>query len=214
MLAYVSLQSYFCIVTDTTAPDPDATAPMRTLDAGALKALAHPLRVQMYDILAQHGAQTASRLAEMTGESSGSTSYHLRALAKHDLIREVRGKGSARERWWERPRGGVSFTNPDALGTPSGRAASQVVMTEFLNRRHQQLMRYVAQSMSAADLPELDEALIATSTVRLTPAQSTELMERLQAVVDEFSDTYRDQDDPEARPINIRADVFPLPDEL
>ncbi len=200
----------------TDSPEPIAAEPkpVRTLDAGALKALAHPLRVQMYDILAQHGPQTASRLAEMTGESSGSTSYHLRALAKHDLIREIPERGSARERWWERPRVGVSLTNPEALGTPSGRAASQVVLTEFLNRRHQQLMRYIARTMSAAGVPALDDALIATSTVRLTAAQSTELMERLQSVVDEFADTYRDQDDPTARPINIRADVFPLPDEL
>ncbi|MCT9820125.1 helix-turn-helix domain-containing protein [Microbacterium sp. W1N] len=189
------------------------TAPVRTLDQGALKALAHPLRVQIYDILSQQGAQTASSLAELTGESSGSTSYHLRALAKHDLIREVEGRGSARERWWERPRGGVSFTNPDALKTPSGRAASQVVMTEFLGRRHQQLMRYITQSMNAPALPSEDEALISTSTVPLTPAQSAELIRRLQAVVDEFSDAYRGQESPDARLFNIRADVFPLPDE-
>lgn len=193
--------------------DPAGTAPVRTLDQGALKALAHPLRVQMYDILSQHGPQTASSLAELTGESSGSTSYHLRALAKHDLIREVAGRGSARERWWERPRGGVSLTNPDAMKTPAGRAASQVVMTEFLNRRHQQLMRYMALSMNAAASPDADEALISTSTVRLTPAQSAELIRRLQDLVDEFSDTYRDQDAADARPFNIRADVFPLPDE-
>ena len=59
----------------------------RVLDTGALRALAHPLRVQIYDILSQYGPQTASSLAEKLGESSGSTSYHLRALAKHDLIR-------------------------------------------------------------------------------------------------------------------------------
>ena len=61
----------------------------RVLDTGALRALAHPLRVQIYDILSQYGPQTASSLAERLGESSGSTSYHLRALAKHDLIRSA-----------------------------------------------------------------------------------------------------------------------------
>jgi len=71
----------------------------RGLDAGALRALAHPLRVRIYDILGQYGAQTASSLAEQLGESTGSTSYHLRALAKHDLIREAPDRGTARERW-------------------------------------------------------------------------------------------------------------------
>ena len=36
----------------------------RVLDTGALRALAHPLRVQIYDILSQYGPQTASSLAE------------------------------------------------------------------------------------------------------------------------------------------------------
>ncbi len=75
----------------------------RVLDSSALRALAHPLRVKIYDILSQYGPQTASSLAERLGESSGSTSYHLRALAKHDLIREAPDRGTGRERWWERP---------------------------------------------------------------------------------------------------------------
>ena len=31
----------------------------RVLDSGALRALAHPLRVRIYDILSQYGPQTA-----------------------------------------------------------------------------------------------------------------------------------------------------------
>lgn len=189
---------------------------VRTLDAGALRALAHPVRVRIYDILSQRGPQTASSLAELTGESSGSTSYHLRALARQDLIREVTGRGTGRERWWERPAGGVSFTNPDAIRTPAGRAASQVVMNEFLGRRHEQLMRFVASSLDA----ELDEwssnSLVSTSSVRLTAAQLAEVNERVQSLVDEISDRYRHQDaDPSAalRSVSLRADLFPLPDE-
>lgn len=193
-----------------TTEDLPPTADFRTLDKGALKALAHPLRVQIYDILTQYGPQTASSLAAMTGESSGSTSYHLRALAKHELIREAPDRGTGRERWWERPRGGVSFTNPEAVKTPAGRAVSQVVLGEFLTRRHQQLMRYVNESLLDSTLPESDEALISTSTIPLTAEQNAELIERLQAVIDEFSQRYRDQKSPDARPVNIRADVFPL----
>src|SRR3546814_3464440 len=81
------------------ADESGGARPNRVLDAGALRALAHPLRVQIFDILSQYGPQTASTLAAMTGESSGATSYHLRALARQDLIREVDGRGTARERW-------------------------------------------------------------------------------------------------------------------
>jgi DNA-binding transcriptional ArsR family regulator len=185
----------------------------RVLDAGALRALAHPLRVQIYDILSQYGPQTASTLATMTGESSGATSYHLRALAKHDLIREVDGRGTARERWWERPKGAVTFTNPAAMKTPSGRAATQVVMTEFLNRRHQQLMDYVGHGLSTDSEEWHDGAMISTATAQLTQAQLSELTERIQALIDDTVDKYRTQDVEGARTVTIRADVFPLPEE-
>ncbi|GAB2691372.1 DNA-binding transcriptional ArsR family regulator [Microbacterium marinum] len=195
-----------------TESDPTATRPERVLDAGALKALAHPLRVQMYDILSQYGAQTASSLAALTGESTGSTSYHLRALAKHDLIREVEGRGSARERWWEREKGSVSFTNPEAMKTPSGRAATQVVMTEFLNRRHQQLLRFVGDSIrTPAEIDDMT-ALISTANLRLTPDQAKELNERFSALIDEASDRYRGQDEAGTQPYTVRVDVFALPE--
>lgn len=190
----------------------EARHDVRMLDASALKALAHPLRVRIYDILSQFGPQTASSLAEMTGESTGATSYHLRALAKHDLIREVDDRGTARERWWERPRGGISFTNPEAMKTPSGKAATQAVMTEFLNRRHQQLMRYVAETILDPEGYE-DEAAISTATARMTVEQTVELISGIQKLIDAAVDKYRDQTGEGVRPISIRTDIFPLPEE-
>lgn len=185
--------------------------PDRVLDSGALRALAHPLRVRIYDILSQYGPQTASTLAERLGESSGSTSYHLRALAKHELIREIEGRGTTRERWWERPVGGVAFANPASMTTPSGRAATQIVMSEFLRGRHEQLMAFVETELVAADAAWAESTMISTATARLTPAQSAELNRRIMAVIDETVDAYRDQEGEDVRPVTVRADVFPLP---
>lgn len=183
----------------------------RVLDTGALRALAHPLRVRIYDILSQYGAQTASTLAERLGESSGATSYHLRALAKHDLIREVEGRGTGRERWWERPAGGVTFNNPDAAKTPAGRAAMQLVMSEFFRQRNEQLMDFISRAESEKE-EWREGSLISTASTRLTPAQSQELSMKIMAIIDETVDAYRDQTGDDVRPITIRADVFPLPD--
>ncbi|MFE7845024.1 ArsR/SmtB family transcription factor [Microbacterium sp. NPDC057407] len=183
----------------------------RVLDSGALRALAHPLRVRIYDILSQYGPQTASSLAERLGESTGSTSYHLRALAKHDLIREAADRGTARERWWERPVGGVSFASPDAMTTPAGRAATQVVMNEFLRNRNDQLLDFVNRGIDGEDEIWQDGTLISTATARLTPEQSKELALRIMALIDEAVDNYRDQTGENVRPVTIRADLFPLP---
>jgi len=183
----------------------------RVLDSGALRALAHPLRVRIYDILSQYGPQTASSLAERLGESSGSTSYHLRALAKHDLIREAIDRGTGRERWWERPIGGVSFANPDAMTTPAGRAATQVVMNEFLRNRNDQLLDFVNRGIGGEDEMWQDGTLISTATARLTPEQSKELSVKIMALIDEAVDNHRNQTGENVRPVTIRADLFPLP---
>jgi len=184
----------------------------RVLDTGALRALAHPLRVRIYDILSQYGPQTASSLAERLGESSGSTSYHLRALAKHDLIQECADRGTGRERWWERPVGGVSFANADAMKTPAGRSATQLIMNEFLRNRHEQLMQFVNRGLSGADDVWEDGTMISTATAQLTPEQSKELSLRIMALIDDAVDTHRNQTGENVRPVSIRTDIFPLPD--
>lgn len=202
------------MTTDET-PATGEDAPQRTervLDAGALRALAHPLRVKIYDILSQYGAQTASSLAERLGESSGSTSYHLRALAKQDLIREVTDQGNGRERWWERPVGGVSFANAEAIKTPSGRAATQIVMTEAMRNRQEQLLEFIERGLMDGESDWQEGSMISTATARLTPQQSKELSERLMAIIDEYVDKYRFQTGEGVRPVTIRSDVFPLPD--
>ena len=186
----------------------DATSP-RTLDARALKALAHPLRVRIFDILSQYGPQTASSLAERLGESSGATSYHLRALAKHDLIREVEGRGTARERWWERPRGAVSISSEESLRTPSGRAASQIVVTETYRQRHEQLMRFIDESLR--DEGEIHPAAeLSTATTRLTRAQFTEIAADINRIITAAVENHRDQEGGDVRPYLIRLDMFPI----
>lgn len=184
----------------------------RVLDAGALRALAHPLRVRLYDLLSQYGPQTASGLATLTGESTGATSYHLRALAKQDLIREVAGRGTARERWWERPKGAVTLINPEMAATASGRAVMEAVHSETLTLRQQQLMSFVTHGWEE-DEEWLDKSLISTASARLTVAQMAELADRLQSVIAETVDRYRDQTGDGLRVVTMRADVFPLPTE-
>lgn len=184
----------------------------RVLDAGALRALAHPLRVRLYDLLSQYGPQTASGLAALTGESTGATSYHLRALAKHDLIREVAGRGTARERWWERPKGVVTLINPEMAATASGRAVMEAVHSETLTLRQQQLMSFVTHGWEE-DEQWLDKSLISTASARLTVEQMAELADRLQAVITETVDRYRDQTGDGLRVVTMRSDVFPLPAE-
>lgn len=189
------------------------TEDARTLDAGALKALAHPLRVRIYNLLGERGPQTASTLAALIGETSGATSYHLRALAARDLIREVPGRGTARERWWQVPKGSINVPGPDETSSPAARAASQVVMSEFFRLRNDSLLEYL--NRPSADQPEewRELGMVLTSRLNLTPAQMTDVREQLQAVLDDAVEKYRDQDGmPGTRRVSMRTEIFDLPE--
>ncbi|PVE92141.1 helix-turn-helix domain-containing protein [Microbacterium sp. TPD7012] len=184
---------------------------IRTLDSGALKALAHPLRVRIFDILASQGPQTASSLAALVGETSGSTSYHLRALAAHDLIREVEGRGTARERWWERPKGRIDMPGPDETMSPANRAAAQIVTSEFFRLRHETLMTYLNRPQSEVPEEWRDVGLTMTTHLDMTAAQVMELRGELEAIVESAIERFRGQTGPDVRRVSLRAEIFDLP---
>ena len=84
----------------TVARMADGVRIRRGLTGDQLRALSHPLRLRMLEVL-REGPATASALGRRLGESSGATSYHLRALAKAGMVEEDE-RGSKRERWWRR----------------------------------------------------------------------------------------------------------------
>ncbi|MFF7458887.1 ArsR/SmtB family transcription factor [Kitasatospora sp. NPDC008115] len=80
------------------SPDPQTDV---VIDAKGLRALAHPVRVQLVGLLRKNGPSTATRLAEQLGLNSGATSYHLRQLAAAGFVAEDTERGNARDRWWK-----------------------------------------------------------------------------------------------------------------
>jgi DNA-binding transcriptional ArsR family regulator len=70
------------------SPQQDRPA-VRLTDARALRAYAHPTRAALLSLLRIHGALTATEAGAMLGESSGSTSFHLRQLEKYGLVEPV-----------------------------------------------------------------------------------------------------------------------------
>jgi DNA-binding transcriptional ArsR family regulator len=67
-------------------PDPELTSLERT---ALYKSLGNPLRRRILDYLGRHGEANSTVLARELGESSGTTSYHLRKLADQHLIEEI-----------------------------------------------------------------------------------------------------------------------------
>ncbi|MBB5938776.1 ArsR/SmtB family transcription factor [Streptomyces zagrosensis] len=65
------------------------------------KALSNPVRRDILSYLGEHGEANSTSVAKALGESTGTTSYHLRKLADLKLIAEIAERSTGRERWWK-----------------------------------------------------------------------------------------------------------------
>jgi DNA-binding transcriptional ArsR family regulator len=187
-------------------------APERQLDMESLKALAHPLRVQIFDTLSIYGQFTASGLAERLGESSGATSYHLRQLERHGFVREVRGKGTGRERWWERVPGAIDLDATELDDTPATRAAAKTVMRQWERNRSSLLSDFQERALDSLPAEWFSASVTSTANVRVTAEQLKEITDRWWSFMNEYIDRFRGQNPPGSRPVQIHFNAFPVMD--
>ncbi|QNE47167.1 helix-turn-helix transcriptional regulator [Glaciihabitans sp. INWT7] len=185
---------------------------LREIDLDSLKGLAHPLRVRIVDVLSSHGSLTASGLAERLGESSGATSYHLRQLERHGFVREVTGKGTGRERWWERMPGGITISDRTITDTPTGRAASSLVLTQWEQNRSQLVLDFAQRGWDILPHEWTDPAVFSSSNLRLTAEQLAEVSGAIEQFLEDIVERFRGKDAPGARPVLIHFDAFPIVD--
>ena len=118
-------------------------APARSLGAKEVRALAHPLRLRMLESLSD-GPATASILARELGESSGATSYHLRALAAAGLILEDLDRRKGRERWWRRDPDRIGLISSAPAEDPEYDAAVAQLESTMISRDEEAIRRYIA----------------------------------------------------------------------
>ena len=60
-----------------------------------MRALAHPVRLALLEVLADEGRLTATEAGERIGESPANASFHLRQLAKYGFVEEAEGAPAA-----------------------------------------------------------------------------------------------------------------------
>jgi DNA-binding transcriptional ArsR family regulator len=212
-------QSFLCkrffAIRRSVPPSHPAELPTgRVLDAGALKALAHPLRFRLLELLLWHGPDTASGLGRQVGESSGSTSYHLRQLADHGLIEEAPELGSARDRYWKAVEGGWTLEGFEMLQQPETRADATLILDELRQARAARLARW------HQDGPSWGSAWVAasidlTARLALTVEETAELRDQLLVVLDEWRHRVGHRRDTATCPedaamVNVDLDVFPI----
>jgi DNA-binding transcriptional ArsR family regulator len=183
---------------------------VKVTDVRALRALAHPLRNRLLGLLRLDGPSTATLLGQRVGESSGSTSYHLRQLAAYGFVEELPGHGTGRERWWQARHRMTSWQADDVTGQPGGDEV-QDEMTRLQVTGHGRVLDAWLQQRAALGPAWTTAASINDYALRLTPEQARTLADELLAVLDRWSTQH-----PAAEPadgselVSVLLDVVPL----
>jgi len=109
-------------------------------DPRALRALAHPLRWQLIDLIGSEA--TATRCAEVLGESVASCSYHLGILAKYGYIERVPGQAGKEKPWrLASQQQNLDPGDLDTEGALAAEAAAGAFLDHELARMKQRLSR-------------------------------------------------------------------------
>jgi Helix-turn-helix domain len=162
-------------------------------DPRVIRALTHPIRLALLEVLEAEGPLTATQAGELIGEPPNSCSFHFRQLAKYGFVEEA-GRGPGHARPWRLSFWEVRF--PDLYGK-SDTAVAARALKDVVRERY--LARLAEFEESRASYPPAwrDAADSYQGVVHLSPAE-------LKAVFAEFAallGRYRERSsDPSLRP--------------
>jgi len=169
--------------------------PRELTDPKAMRALAHPVRLQLLEELADAGTLTATEAAERLGESPSNVSFHLRQLAKYGYVVEAEG-ATGRRRPWKLKSLGMRWTDvhDDQEVAGAARELGRVQFDRYLERARRALEERYAQ-------PEAWRAVTGVNQMRLylTPEELKQIDEELlEILLGRFADRRtRSADQPE-----------------
>ncbi|MFL6142526.1 MAG: ArsR/SmtB family transcription factor [Labedaea sp.] len=172
--------------------------PNRITDAKALRALAHPLRWKLLDLISREGTATATQCAQEVGESVANCSYHLNTLAKYGFVEQAQG-GQGREKPWRMTDRQQSWSDLDL--DPEGTLAAQAATTGFLDFQLNQIReRYLTSQLEPDDW----RAAVGMNSTNewLTPDEVLLIREEITDIMARYRDRVAD---PDARPPGSRA---------
>jgi DNA-binding transcriptional ArsR family regulator len=134
------------------SPKPELPELRQVTDAQTMRALSHPVRIALIEVLSLEGPLTATEVGELIGESPTTCSFHLRQLAKYGFVEEA-GGGKGRARPWRMTSIGQQIS---AHGDPEAELAAGALGRLI---RERQLDRYRTWlEIKAAYPPEWREA--------------------------------------------------------
>jgi DNA-binding transcriptional ArsR family regulator len=172
---------------------PAGQEPESLSDPKAMRALAHPVRMALLELLGVAGTVTATQASEVLGESPANCAFHLRTLAKYGFVKEA-GGGRGRERPWTRAQRTIRISATDQTD-PQAALAADALGRLWLERWMDRARQVFG---SSARVPGWEHATQSSrSGVFLTPEETVRVAQDMQAIIDRYRDR---EHDPSLRP--------------
>lgn len=161
-----------------------------------IRALSHPLRLELIDVLSD-GPATATQCAALTGESVASCSFHLRMLAKYGYIEPAPRSG--REKPWQLTSSSQQI-RPD-VNDPDSLRAVEAMAGVYVDREVEHIHRWLAQATT--EPPDwIHGSSVTGSSIWATVEEMDEISKAAQALAERFAGR---STDPTTRPAGARA---------
>jgi hypothetical protein len=159
-------------------------------DPRAMRAVAHPTRLALLEVLHLHPSLTATEASDLVGESPTNCAFHLRTLARYGFVEEV-GTGPGRRRPWRIRRADITFSEvqaePDAA--QAARALSDVMLRQSLDR-----IRAVQAGRDGWPVEWREVLGGSRGIVYATPAEIQAMVADIRAVLSRYDDRAREPD--------------------
>src|SRR5215218_3089966 len=177
-----------------------------TLDAVAVRVLAHPLRSRLLSRLRTGGPATATDLATALKTNTGATSYHLRRLEAVGLVTDT-GEGEGKRRLWRASTDYHSWTNSAFRDDEDTATALDWLQRDYVRQLAQKAERWLD---AAPNWPAewVDVFGLNDTFVTVTPEQMHELNSRLDALLAEYRTL--GEGDPRARRASVSTFSRPM----
>lgn len=163
------------------------------LQAQSLKAMAHPMRVQILRILQLRKKASVTSLAAELGETTGATSYHLRQLARHGFVEEFepvddetstepeKRTAGRRQRWWRMAVDSIHMTGFEFMANADTREAAGFLLREIHADRSRRLANWFVTATEWS--PSWQRASSdSDTTLELNATQTRALADEVKAV--------------------------------
>jgi hypothetical protein len=155
-------------MSNESPPNDHAPAMRELTDPSTIRALTHPVRLALLEVLATEGALTATEAGELIGESPTTCSFHFRQLEKYGFT-EVAATGPGRQRRWKIAQVGMNFsdTTDDAELNIAATSLSRLVTDRAIARMQQFQETKSNYSREWQEVSDATEAVLFITTTEL-----------------------------------------------